>query len=450
MARKGNPLKQDTDSSRVFVRQSGWMMLSTTVSSAFAFAVHGVAPWMSMSEYGLFATLLQVFNLMMIPSMSLQAVLAQGTALEIDSDRQKRIAGAASSLLVLSGVLWLVLACVAVWFKDGITLRLKISQPTSFWITLALGLPQLWLPILMGLLQGRQRFGWLGWTTILNGGGRFLAVVVIVVFLGGQAAGAMGGVLLGIAAALAICAWQSRDGWLVRPAFPDWRAWSRRFFPLTLGLGSCQFMLSADIIFVRSRFDADQTGLYSFAGMLGRGLVFLAGPIVAVMFPKIVRSFARSETTKALSHALGSTAALTVAAALILTLSAFAAPSFLEFLTGPHSFLDPGDRLRLSSLKDSLLFVARLVPWFAWSMLPLAFANVFVAYLIARESYSSIARLGIIAASYGVALSFFNDSMMAVINTLGAFNVLFCVAAAFSVRGWVPPRTSVPREPGLS
>lgn len=71
-----------------------------------------------------------------------------------------------------------------------------------------------------------------------------------------------------------------------------------RVGPLTFGFGAFQFMFSADPLFVQAWFDKDQTAFYMAAGTLGRALVAFTGPMVAVMFPKIVRSAALSEPTR--------------------------------------------------------------------------------------------------------------------------------------------------------
>ena len=122
----------------------------------------------------------------------------------------------------------------------------------------------------------------------------FAAMCVIVLLLGGLAAGAMVAVFAGTMATVVIGVWHTRRYWKVKPEPVVWRAWLKRVVPLTLGLGASTFMLSADMIFVQHFFDT-QTAFYAAAGMIGRALVFFTQPMAAVMFPKIVQSAARAE-----------------------------------------------------------------------------------------------------------------------------------------------------------
>ena len=70
----------EADSKNAFYRQGSWMVIATFVSGLLMFAVHIFGGWMSREEYGLFVTLLQILNLMMIPALGLQTVFAQQTA----------------------------------------------------------------------------------------------------------------------------------------------------------------------------------------------------------------------------------------------------------------------------------------------------------------------------------------------------------------------------------
>jgi 2-polyprenyl-3-methyl-5-hydroxy-6-metoxy-1,4-benzoquinol methylase/O-antigen/teichoic acid export membrane protein len=416
-----------------FYHQSIWMIFATSLATVLSFSINLVAPWMSMAEYGLLATLIQAATLMMIPAMGLQAVFAMEAAAcdsthEFEQLAQSTIAGS-----LITGVIWFAIAALAFYFRHYISLRLSIANPASLWMTIVLGLPQLWLPIFAGLLQGRQNFLWLGWSLIANGAGRFCSVIFIVVVLGGQAAGAMTGLLIGTSAALAICIWQTRTMWFHRLTNFRWRSWTGQVLPLTLGLGACQSMMSVDMIFARSTFEVSQTGLYAAAGVIARGIVILTGPIVAVMFPKVVSSLKKGTPIDALSKALKAAAVLGVGLASVCTAVAWAAPHFYPILTRGSWPLSGSFRATLLQHRESVLFIARLVPWFVWSMLPLAIANILVAYLVARRFYWHVAGLGLVAAAYVLSLSMFSGSMVSFIKMIGAFNLLFCLAAATAV-----------------
>lgn len=265
-------MSETIGSDRSFYRQSIWMIFATTTANIFSFGVNLVAPWMTMAEYGLMAALLQFSTLMMIPSMGLQAVFAVEGASTDSLKEDYELAQKAITGLFLTSLLWIIFAGLAFHFRAEIFRELSISHPLAFWVTVCLGLPQLWLPILMGLLQGRQKFLGLGWALIANGVGRFSAVIFIIVILGGQAAGGMTGILLGSSAALTVCVWHTRSIWLRKFSGFKWRSWNGQILSLTFGLGAVQFMMSADMIFARSYFEARQAFMPSRVFLRGDSL----------------------------------------------------------------------------------------------------------------------------------------------------------------------------------
>ena len=176
------------DSKHVFYRQGSWMVIATFVSGLLMFAVHIFGGWMSPEEYGLFVTLLQILNLMMIPALGLQTVFAQQTAAATEPQQRHDLAKSTQKMLLICLYAWIAISSLILLNREAILELLKIEKPTALYVTLLLGLPQLWLPMMLGILQGRQNFAWLGSAAIVNGVGRFAAVGIIVMLLGGQAA----------------------------------------------------------------------------------------------------------------------------------------------------------------------------------------------------------------------------------------------------------------------
>jgi O-antigen/teichoic acid export membrane protein len=401
------------------------MVATSTAAGVFMYAVHLFARKMPEAEYGVLGTLLQIVNLMAIPSIGLQGVFAQQTAAAMTEAHGLQLRATVRAVLAGTCLLWFTMAGVILAAHDRILGTLKIADPTALWVTAVIGLAQLWLPVMLGLLQGRQNFLWLGWAALLNGMGRFAAVAVVVGLVSATAAGVMAGVFAGMASAFACAAWHGRSAWLGPAARFEAGAWLRRVLPLTLGLGASQFMLSADMIVVQALFEKETTGLYVAAGMIGRALVFFTVPMTAVMFPKIVASAARAERTPLLGQALGATALLGGLGALFLTLF---------------------PRLPLLIVQgERYAPIAWLIPWFAWCMLPLTLANVLINNLLAREQFRVVPWLLIVAVGYATALSVFNDTFLVVVGTLGVFSLLlFLVSACFTWplawQRWFQPR----------
>lgn len=369
-----------------FFRQSGWMMIATVVGGGLMWAVHMPAGKMDpvglgeKPEYGVFATMLQVLTMMTIPSIGLQTVVMRQTVAALSDSLRRQLSQAVRTLLGGTLIIWL-LAMVGVFlFQGRLMTAFKISNPATVWLTASWGLWVLWLPVLVGLLQGSQNFFGMGWVSMLGGLVRLLAMVVIVLWLHWQAAGACLAVLLQMLAVVIMAGWLTRGIWLGRGEPVAWGDWGKRVLPLTIGPGVVTYMMSLDMIVVQYYFPEGETGFYGAAGMIGRALVFLTAPLTQVMFPKVVQSAAKAEKSDAMLLALGATALIGAGAALFCT----ALP-----------------RLPLWIIYDeSYLKIAWLVPWFAWCMLPLTLGAVLVNALVARERYGVVAWLVVLGLAY--------------------------------------------------
>ena len=206
----------------------------------------------------------------------------------------------------------------------------------------------------------------------------------------------------------------------------NWRPWLRRAVPLTLGFGSIQFMSNADVIYVQSVFSKEQTPFYAPAAMIGLALLTFSGPMSSVMFPKIVRSAALTQDTRALRLALGATALLCGVSALACTILPWLPVRIIYFSRPEYWSATP------------------LVPWFAWALVPLILANVLLSNLLARERFAVVPWTLLIVLAYGATLLVLKprllqlDAMAAfrtVVQTLGCFSLLlFALTVLFTWR----------------
>jgi O-antigen/teichoic acid export membrane protein len=389
-----------------FFRQSGWMLFASTAGGALFAVVQIVAQRMPQTEsqqYALFSTLMEGLGQLAIPALGLQTLFAQQTVMAQTDSQRRELAGAVWGVLGGMVTLWLALAGAAFLFQARILEAYKISNPAALWITLALALVTLVQPVFFGILQGGQNFLWLGWANLVNSAGRLVTVSVIVLWLGGQALGVMAGVLAGALASLTILAIHSAQVYRGPVASFAWRAWFKRVLPLTLGLGAPTFMFTQDMLVVQKYFVED-TNAYSAARVIGRALVFLTITMTAVMFPRIVQSVSRAESTNVGRQAL-------IASAVIGGLAALGCTIFPEL---PLRALSPPAYWKL----------AWLVPWFAWCMLPLALAYVLINGLLARERYQVVPWLVLVAVGYGLVLSRFHASFLQVVQVFGIFSLL--------------------------
>ena len=397
-------------SKRAFFRQSTWMIVASVGAGAFMFAVHFFSDAVGDKEYGIFGTLLSMLANISIPGLGLQMVFAQQTAAALTDVENRRLAGTARGVLGWTFLIWLATAASVAFFQPRIQGTLTISG-AALWVTVVLGLVTLWKPIFYGILQGRQNFLWLGWASILSGVGRFSAVAVIGLLLGGRGAGMMTGALLGESVALGIAIWRSRETWMAPREAMAWRPWFARVIPLTIGFGAFQFMFMIDPMFVRAFFPDTQTGGYVAAGTLSRALVLFTGPLATVMFPRIVHSLASAQKTDMLKVTLFSTAALAGLGAVFV--------SYILPILLPLFF------------KDAFIKGIPLLPPFAASMAVLTVVNVLVNNLLAREKFQVVPWLVLVVGGYALTLLKFHKSVEQVIYTLGGYSVLMALVCLF-------------------
>ena len=398
-----------------FFRQSGWLMIANIAGGALMWGVHFLSKRLKEGEYGTFVTLLSL--VMCLPVMPLQMVLAQQTAKALATRREPELAGMIRMIWLGTFGLWLVGSAVVLFQQDSILHRWGITNPLGLWITLVICLFSTWLPLFSGVLQGQQNFLWLGWTMMINGVGRLAVAAVAVFALGGYAAGMMSGVLLGVVVAAGLAMWQSYSLWRLPAVRFDWRRLLAQVIPLMLGFAAFQFLFTADTMFIKAYFTAEETDAYGGAGTLSRALMWLVGPLAAVMFPRIVHSAARSEKTDLLRTVLLGTLLLSVGGALGL----WVLGPFVVKVVYPAKFVTTA---------------VAVLPWYAFAMVPLALANVLLNNLLARGSFRIVPSLVVLAVAYGFALTKFHGSLITVLQVLCGFNLLLlAVCVWFTYRG---------------
>ena len=406
-----------------FFRQSGWLMVANIAGGILMLGVHFLSKKIPDSEYGVFIVMLSL--IMCVPSGPLQIVFAQQTAKALATNRERELAGMIRLVWLGTFVLWLAGLLVVFAIQGQLLARWQVANPAALWVTMLVVLLSLWMPLFSGVLQGQQNFLWLGGTMILNGAGRMGLAALLVLALGGYAAGMLTGAMLGLLVAVGVAVWQTRALW-TGPSQPfDWRNLLGQVIPLMLGTGAFQFLFTADMMFVKSYFPGDDTAPYGGAGTMSRALMWFVGPLAAVMFPKLVHSAAKGQKSNLLGVVLTGTAVLAAGgAAGLMVLGPFAV-----------KFVYP---------KSYLSIATTILPWYAWGMLPLALANVLIINLLAHARFRVVPALVVLAGGYAFALTRFHDSFVTVLQVFGVSNFLLLAVAAWFTWGDTKSRSSSP------
>jgi O-antigen/teichoic acid export membrane protein len=220
-----------------------------------------------------------------LPATALTLLMARETS-------RDRAAGhsASSAVLLRSGnrallvggvVLALVLAGGSPWIGAF------FSIPAEFIVAVAASMPvALALPLLMGELQGQQRFLPFSSLNVGQAGLKLVAAIVLGLALGPV------GVVLGLAVAATIsygaAFWLLRRRLAIRFTQP-WLSPALRYLALILpSTLAVSVLLSADVLLVKHFFSGQAAGEYSAVAALGRAIFWGAIGVATVLFPKVI------------------------------------------------------------------------------------------------------------------------------------------------------------------
>ncbi len=402
-----------------FFRDSGWLMIANIVGGALMLGVHFLSQKVSDLEYGTVGALLGATIL--IPSIPLQMIFTREAAAGLATGNTRTLAAKARRSALALFCLWLVFFVVVVSLKGSIMEHWKITNPLTLWLFMLIMLASLVTPVFGGLLQGKQDFFWLGWTMMLNAFLRVGVAAFVIFFVAKTAMGFMAGVLAGSATVLFIVMWQTRDIWAGPTEAFAFGPFLREVTPLMIGFGACQLLFCFDTIIVGRFFKDPETSWYASAGTLSRALMWLVLPLVAVMFPKLVHSSAKSEQSNVFGLTLLMTAGLAIVAGIGLS------------LTGSLAVKIVYGEARVAGAMS-------IIPWFAAAMVPLTLANVLVNNLLAKADFRAVPWLAVLALGYAATLWRWHPNLQAVLQTLGVFTTtLFLVCAVFT--WWLPAKS---------
>ncbi len=391
-----------------------------------------VASQMSIEAFGVFYTHIMIINLSLIPAPGIQLAFAYEAASRQGTAWSRRLAGRAVGLALIFALAWSVLIACLYTGRDWVAGILRLEVDRTLLITLSVALLCLWLPILYGILQGRERFGWLGWAILGNGGGRLAAMVVVLWVVGPHLAwlisGALAGALLACGVAGAPLLFLLGGG-LGRLNL--WR-WYPKAALLAMGPGMVYFMMIVDIFVARARFDESTYGCYSAAGMVGRGLLMFVGPLAAVMFPRLVGGRSDKGLVDKVALASLGVVAVVVVGSLILC-QAFV-------LLPVEEWLSPQAGQWLAERRDSLSSIASMTPPFMVVMGLLALSNVYISHLSAGRQFSRLAWLLVVSLAYALGLACFDFSVEGLLWWMGISN------AALLALSWLHSRRAPPLE----
>lgn len=361
--------------------QSGFLAVAMIVAGGFDYAVNIVAGRrLTPMEFSVFVTVTAVLQVMVQATNVIRNVVAFYTAEStVFADASARV-GMVLRRSWRWAWHWGLIAATTMALAGPLLARfLRIDSPWPLWAA-ALALLLLFLrPVTDGALQGVQHFWGLGWVQILQSTAR-LAFTILLIGLGGQAAGVILALPLGSILALGLAFLLLRNYFRAPAPSNTPRPISRQYTLITLvGLLAFALMVNVDPILVRRLFGDAIAETYAPIVTLGKMNLFIPLGIGLVLFPKATqRQAAGRDSRPVLLLAL----AATLFPGLALTLLYWAVPGRIVHTVFGEAYAAPGVVLALVGLATTLY----------------AGVNIWLNYALSLNRHTYIYALAVIVA----------------------------------------------------
>lgn len=390
------------------------MMVVNVCNMVFQMAVSRALP---KEEYALLAAFFGVLAIIQRPLGTLTTGVNHYSSLLRQEGRVGDVKRLLRKWLLLMGGAGLFLGVVSVIFNEELSRFLHLSRVAPVVIAGAL-LPALFCsPVLVGVIQGLQCFGWRFFSSISGALVRLGLGAGFVWFLYPACGWAMLGHGLGIYASagllflvlMRLLRGQEKSA----EALPSMRFYMLKSFFVQAAYA---VLMTADVVMVKHYIPENTE--FAYAATLGRMVVFLSGAIASAMFPKVASCGSGSfEQYRVFLKSLGLTA-LCVAAA--------CAGCFL--FSGLLSRILFG----MVSASDSL---RAMIGWVSLVMGFSALLNVVVQFLLAQRRFFPASSAIIFAGLYVVGVALFHENVWQLISVAGVCNAGALLAGLyFSVR----------------
>jgi O-antigen/teichoic acid export membrane protein len=280
--------------------RSGALLAAASAASIVANYVFLLAAGrvLGSDRYGSLAALLGVLAVVLIPAGALQMAVSREISRRIASGDAGGAHAFTRRILRLSVVATVPLVAIALVLAVPLAHLLHINS-TGVVVLAQTGLATaLVSPVLLGVLQGSQRFHALAAMYVVP------FVIRLAIFAAVAAAGyRLGGAIFATVAsgialtvlALALVREPAKQG--SSHTRPELDQFLRYLAPVGVGLIAIALLTHVDLLIVKARFSAHEAGAYAAASAFARVGFFLPATILAVLFPRTAARQARGEET---------------------------------------------------------------------------------------------------------------------------------------------------------
>jgi glycosyltransferase involved in cell wall biosynthesis/O-antigen/teichoic acid export membrane protein len=423
-------LEAEADTSRAGLRASmkgsetmkaAGLAAATLASNAIALLFTVLfARLLGASGYGSLAALISTFLILAVPGSALQVVVARETATGTLGSGTRL----ASTLAAWRRTLLLASAAVAagsLLLREEIAALLSVEQEWAAAATLPTGCLWLLLSVERGVLQGVHAYRGVGWSIVLEAGGR-LVTGLLLVAAGLGVTGAYLGTPASMAVTAVVLALMSRRV-VGRPeavhAVSRLRSLAAGAWPAVTGLFLVAVLQNVDVILVKRQIGGDEAGAYAAAAVAAKAVVWVAIGVGLYLLPEATRKAGRGEDPRP------------VLIRALFVLGLVAVPMLLVYLAAPELVL------RLAFGEETVVAAGALFV-LGLAMTLLAAGYLCVQYMLALREVRFLLALGVAAAAEIVLLSGSGLSSLvgfaAVVLALQAFAALAVLALGLARR----------------
>lgn len=372
------------------------------------------------TEYGILYRLLALLMIVSVPTATIQTVLTKYTAHFKAGNQYARI----------HFLLFHFLKRVSFYGLLGFLIFLAASRRVASWQHFPSQEPVIILGVLLllsvvspslgGIIQGLQKFNYLGWSMIGGVISRlFLGVIFICFGLGVN--GALYATILAALVGLIIITFPLKSLFKARElkSSIDFKEIYSYFTPVALSLLFFMLLTNIDVLLIGNFFNPVEAELYSAAAFVGRMILFFPMAIVIVMFPKASELYAqRKDSFLILKKSLVYVGLLAGGATLFCLLF----PQFIIRLIW-------GGRYQAST---------PLIGKFALAMALFGLVNILFFYQLSVHRFRFLYLAGIFTLLQIIALALFHNTLSQVVWILVANGALLFLINQFLV--WIPQR----------
>jgi len=267
------------------------------------------------------------------------------------------------------------------WILGGIAAYLALSPVLAsffhtslfpIWLVGGISLIALYSPFAEGVLQGMQRFQALAVTIFTRYVGK-LALGVLLVVVGLDVEGALGGLLLSKAAAALLAFMVMAAGWEgarseLHSSAEEANTTPRNLWPTLVAYAAVLTLTNADVALARHYLPATDSAHYAIAALLGKIAYYLPSFVIVIVVPKVASARASGRPT--MRYLVAATLATLAASGSVVMVYALFPQQIISLLFGAGY---------ASAATSSLVF------YYSVAMVVLSVLYLEVHYLLARR-----------------------------------------------------------------